>query len=576
MFKLLIKAKRYLPSIVIIMSLLFIIALCNLMLPRLMANLINNGINRSDNDYIMRTGLMMLGIAVFAVICQIVSTYLTSRSSTGFGRDLRSEAFHKITNFSMQQTDEFGTAALITRTASDVREMQMFLQMGLNSVVSVPLNMIGGIVMALSMDVRLGSVIVVAMPVMLIIIIYYIKWVRPLFEAMRDKFDGVSRVLRENLGGIRVIRAFNTIKMEQERFNETNLEYTNINRTARHRMALLNPLTTIVISGATVAVYWFGQFRIQAGAMSAGDIMAFSQYVTQILGAVMGLQMMFSQIPSAITAANRLNGVLDAAPLIEDPEEPVSPPGEVRGEVRFDDVTFRYPGAEKPVLEHISFEARPGETTAIIGGTGSGKSTLVSLIPRLYDIQEGTIYFDRTDVTGMTQHDLRSRIGFVTQEAQLFTGSVAGNISFGKADATFEDIREAARIAQADGFIEGMSGGYGSFVSQDATNLSGGQKQRISIARAIVRKPEVYIFDDSFSAVDYKTEADLRRALKNVTRDASVIIVAQRVSTVMDADRIIVLDEGRCAGQGSHEDLMRNCDVYQEIVRSQLREEEIA
>ncbi|MCL1849509.1 MAG: ABC transporter ATP-binding protein/permease, partial [Clostridiales bacterium] len=366
------------------------------------------------------------------------------------------------------------------------------------------------------------------------------------------------------------------IKLEQDRFNETNLDYTNTNRTARHRMALLNPMTTAVTSGAIVAVYWFGQFRILEGAMSAGDIMAFSQYVTQILGAVMGLQMMFNQIPSAIAAASRLNAVLDSEPLITDPEEPATPPEGVFGEVRFDNVTFHYPGAEKPVLKGISFAAMPGETTAIIGGTGSGKSTLVSLIPRLYDIQEGSITFDRVDITKLAQHDLRSRIGFVTQEAQLFTGSIAENICFGKADASNEEIKEAAIVAQADGFIEGMRNGYNSRVSQNATNLSGGQKQRISIARAVVRKPEVYIFDDSFSAVDFKTEADLRQALKGVTGQASVIIVAQRVSTVMDADRIIVLDEGVCVGQGKHDELMKSCDVYREIVYSQLREEEVA
>lgn len=573
MFKLLMKAKRYLPSISLVVVLLCLIAMCNLMLPRLMAGLINDGINKSDNDYILRAGMQMMGISLFAVLCQILSTQLATRSSTGFGRDLRSETFYKIMHFSMQQTEEFGTAALITRTASDVREMQMFLQMGLNSVVSVPLNMIGGIIMALTMDVQLGSVIAIAMPIMLLIIIYYIKWVRPLFEAMREKIDGVNRVLRENLAGIRVIRAFNTIKLEQARFNETNLDYTNTNRKARHRMALLNPLTTAVISGATVAVYWFGQFRIQAGAMSAGDIMAFSQYVTQILGAVMGLQMMFNQIPSAMAAAARINGVLDPALLITDPAEPAVLPEGVYGEVRFDNVTFRYPGAEKPVLEGISFEALPGETTAIIGGTGSGKSTLVSLIPRLYDIQEGAIYFDQTNITQIAQHDLRARIGFISQEAQLFTGDIASNISFGKIGATMEEIVDAARVAQAEEFIDAMPNGYQSFVSQDATNLSGGQKQRISIARAIVRKPEVYIFDDSFSAVDFKTEADLRAALKGVTRESAVIIVAQRVSTVMDADRIIVLDEGKCVGQGRHDELMRDCEIYREIVYSQLGEE---
>jgi ATP-binding cassette subfamily B protein len=393
---------------------------------------------------------------------------------------------------------------------------------------------------------------------------------------MREKLDSVSRVLREILSGVRVIRAFNTIEMERERFNETNLDYTEAFKKARRRMALVSPMTTMVMSGAMIAVYWFGQFRIEAGAMSAGDIMAFTQYVMQILGSVMGLQMVFNMIPGALVAAKRLNEILNTDSTIADPKNTQSPQSGVRGEIRFENVTFRYPGAEKPVLDGISFTALPGKTTAIIGGTGSGKSTIVSLIPRLYDIQEGKIFMDRIDITQMAQRDLRSRIGFVTQKAQLFTGSVENNIRFGKADATEDEIVGAAEVAQADEFIRAMGEGYDSFVSQDATNLSGGQKQRISIARAIARNPEVYIFDDSFSAVDFKTDVALRSALKNVTTNSAVIIVAQRVSTIMDADNIIVLDMGKCVGQGPHAELMKTCGVYREIMYSQLKEEEIA
>ena len=576
MIKLLAKAKRYLAPMSFVAGLLFVIAMCDLMLPRLMANLVNEGINKGDNDFILRVGLQMLGVSLFAVVFQIIVNYLSALSSMGFGRDLRSEAFRKITYLSLQQTDEYGTASLITRTSSDVREMQMVVQMGLSAVISVPMHMIGGIVMALSMDTRLAVIIIFAMPLLLLIVYLNINWVRPLFETMRDKLDSVSRVLREILSGVRVIRAFNTIDMERERFNETNLAYTDAFKKARRRMALVNPLTTAVMSGATISVYWFGQFRIEAGAMSAGDIMAFSQYVMQILGSVMGLQMVFNMIPSALISSKRLNQILDTKPTVADPENPISPPSGIRGEVRFDNVTFQYPGAEKPVLDNISFTARPGETTAVIGGTGSGKSTIVSLIPRLYDIQGGRILIDHIDITQMAQRDLRSRIGFVTQKAQLFTGSVENNIRFGKSDASLDEIKGAAKVAQAADFIETMAEGYDSFVSQDATNLSGGQKQRISIARAIARDPEVYIFDDSFSAVDFKTDAALRAALKGVTANASVIIVAQRVSTIMDADNIIVLDEGKCVGQGKHASLMQSCDVYREIVYSQLKEEEIA
>ncbi|MCL1803893.1 MAG: ABC transporter ATP-binding protein/permease [Eubacteriaceae bacterium] len=576
MFRLLRKAKRYTLVMAVVVVFLFIIAMCSLMLPRLMASLIDVGITQGDNSYIIKVGMQMLGLSLISAICHIITNYFTAMSSMGFGRDLRSEVFEKITHFSLQQTDEFGTAALITRTASDVRAMQTLLQAGLSSVVSVPLNMIGGIIMALSMDVQLASVVVIAMPVMLAIIFINIKWVRPLFEAMRDKFDNVSRVLRENLSGVRVIRAFNTIDREHERFNKTNLEYTSANRQARHRMALINPATTIVISSATVAVYWFGQFRVLSGNMSVGDIMAFSQYVLQILGAVMGLQMVFNMIPNAMAAAGRLNQVLDSEPLIIDPKEPLTPDEGIHGHIRFENVTFRYPGAEKPVLENITFEALAGQTTAIIGGTGSGKSTIVSLIPRLYDIAEGAIYVDGVDVTQMAQSDLRSRIGFVTQKAQLFTGSVADNIRFGNIGASEDDITAAAQIAQADSFIRDMGEGYSSFVSQDATNLSGGQKQRVSIARVVAKRPEIYIFDDSFSAVDFKTDAALRKALREITGSAAVIIVAQRVSTIMDAERIVVIDEGKIVGQGSHEELMKTCIIYREIVNSQMGGEEAA
>ena len=576
MFKLLYRAKRYLPLMMIVVALLFVITMCNLMLPRLMSSLIDEGVSKGDNDFILNVGARMLGLSMIAVVCQIITNYFISLSSMGFGRDLRSEVFNKVTRFSLQQIEEFGTAALITRTASDVRAMQMLLQAGLASIVGVPLNMIGGIVMALSVDVTLASIIILAMPVMLFIVVLNIKWVRPLFEIMRDKLDGVNRVLRENLSGVQVIRAFNTIEKERNRFNQTNLDYTSANRKARHRMALINPATTIVISGVTVALYWFGQFRVESGYISVGDIMALSQYIIQILGSVVALQMVFNLIPNAVTAAGRINQVLDSGQLIKDPETPETPRADIKGEVRFENVTFRYPGAEKPVLENISFEARPGETTAIIGGTGSGKTTVVSLIPRLYSVQEGAIYVDRLDITRMTQRDLRDRIGFVSQKTQLFTGSVADNIRFGNFEATEADIIAAAKVAQAHEFIQAMSEGYDSFISQDATNLSGGQKQRISIARVVARKPEIYIFDDSFSAVDFKTDAALRAELKKITREAAVIIVAQRVSTIMDADCIIVLDEGRIVGQGAHAQLIRTCDVYREIVQSQLREDEIS
>jgi ATP-binding cassette subfamily B protein len=576
LFKLLFRAKKYLPYLVSVVTLLFVITMCDLFIPFLMRNLVDEGINQGDTAYIMRTGFLMIGVSIFAVSCQILASYLSVRASMGFGRDLRSETFGKITHLSLQQSEELGTSSLIMRTSGDVREMQGLLQGGLNQVVSVPLHMIGGIIMALSINVPMTLIFAVAMPMMLGVVLTQVRWVRPLFVIMREKLDSVSRVLREILSGVRVIRAFDTTADEHARFNETNLEFTDANRKARIRMALMGPITTIIMSGATLAVYWFGGFQIESDTMTIGDVMAFATYIAMILGTFWGLRMIFNMIPRAMVSAQRLNEVLVIESSQQDPENPVTPTEGIYGEVRFENVTFRYPGAEIPVLRDITFEAKPGQTTAIIGGTGSGKTTLVSLIPRLYDIQEGTISINRTDITKMKLGTLRRRIGFISQKAQLFTGSVADNIRFGVDTATDEDMQKTADIAQASEFIDLMTDKYDSFVSQHGTNLSGGQKQRLSIARAVIRNPEIYIFDDSFSAVDFRTESLLRASLKGVTQNAAVIIVAQRVSTIIDADNIIVLDSGRCVGQGKHTELMQTCEVYREIVRSQLREEEIA
>ncbi len=576
MFKLLKKAKPYTKLIVGVVVLLFAAAMFDLLLPTLMSKIVNEGIESGDTHFIIVVGIQMLGVSLASVICSICSNYLSSKASMSLGRDLRSETFRKITYYSMHEVDKFGTASLITRTTNDVRQMQMVLQMGLRQIVSMPLHLIGGIVMAASMDVTLATIIVVAMPLLLIIIALNINWVRPLFRIMMDKLDRVNLVLREILSGVRVIRAFDRLDYEHDRFNNTNKDYTDTNRKARHRMALMHPLTMMVMNGATVAILWFGQYRINVGAMTTGDLMAFSQYVMQILGSVMGIRMIFNMIPRAMVSAGRINEILDTNSDIVDPIVPKTPAKNVRGYVKFENVTFKYPGAEEAVLSNISFETRPGETTAIIGGTGSGKSTLITLIPRLYDIQEGKISVDGVSISEMTQKDLRSRIGFIPQKALLFTGTIADNIRYGKMDASDEEVRAAADIAQATEFIDAMAEGFDSFLSQDATNVSGGQKQRISIARALIKKPEIYIFDDSFSALDFKTDAMLRAALKPVTKDATVIIVAQRVSTVMNADRIIVLDDGKCVGLGTHKELLNTCEVYREIVSSQLKEEEIA
>ncbi len=450
------------------------------------------------------------------------------------------------------------------------------MQMQMRMIVNIPLQMIGGIVMAISKDPTLSLVVAAAMPILAVVVVCNIRWVSPLFSVMQKRLDAVNRVLRENLSGIRVIRAFNRITQESKRFNDANKELTDTSLSAFRRMASMMPLTMLVMNAAILAILWFGNIRVSGGAMTTGDLMAFIQYVSQILMSVIMASFMLNMIPRAMASARRIVEVWDMEPEVLDPETPKLPQKGVQGSVKFENVSFQYPGAERPILENLSFEANPGETVAIIGGTGSGKSTLISLIPRFYDVSTGRITVDGVDVRQMDQHDLRNRIGYVPQKALLFTGSISDNIRYGKKDATEEEIRAAADIAQATSFIENMEDGFDSYLSQDATNVSGGQKQRLSIARAVVRRPEIYIFDDSFSALDFKTDAALREALKPVTRESTVLIVAQRVSTVMNADRILVLDEGKIVGLGTHKELMKDCEVYREIVASQLREEEIA
>jgi len=411
---------------------------------------------------------------------------------------------------------------------------------------------------------------------MILIIIFNIRWVTPLFRQIQTKLDKVNRVVRELLSGVRVIRAFNRIEHERDRFNNANLDLTRTSLSAFRRMAAMQPFTMMTINFAILAIFVFGSIRIDGGHMKTGDLMAFIQYATQIMFSLMMTSMLFGMLPRAAVSARRITEVLSMESEVRDPEQPKLPAKDLKGYVRFENVTFRYPGAEEPVLNNISFEARPGETVAIIGSTGSGKSTLVNLIPRFYEVESGAIYVDGIDIRDMSQEELRSRIGYIPQKAVLFTGTIADNIRYGKADATDEEVRQAADIAQATEFIDAMQDGFNSYLSQEATNISGGQKQRISIARAIVKRPEIYIFDDSFSALDFRTDANLRAALKPITRNSTVFIVAQRVSTVMNADRIIVLDNGNMVGLGTHKELLNTCEVYREIVTSQLSEEELA
>lgn len=567
--------KPYIKYVIGVLIFTFINALSELYLPNMMSKIVNNGIVKGDTNYIMKIGGIMLIVAAFSAVSMIFASLLSSKASMGFGRDLRRKVFAHVEEFSLREFDSIGTASLITRTTNDITQVQQVSIMMLRMMVRAPMMCIGGIIMALSKNARLSIIMLFSMPVLFAVIYIVGKKGFPLFKMIQKKIDRVNLVLREQLTGIRVIRAFDRTRHEEERFDTANKDLTDTSIKVNRIMTLLMPLINIILNFTIIAVIWFGSKHIDSGIMQVGDLMAFIQYVMQIMFSMVMLSMMFIMLPRASASASRINEVLDMVPTIED-KESLSVIGDKKGFLEFKDVTFSYPGAEKPVLTHISFSAKPGETTAIIGGTGSGKSTLINLIPRFYDVDSGAILVDGIDVRDLSQEELRSRIGFVPQKAVLFTGTIADNIRYGKEDATDEEIGYAAEIAQAADFISNMDKGFDSFIAQGGTNVSGGQKQRISIARALVRKPEIYIFDDSFSALDFKTDARLRKALKKETKNATVIIVAQRVSTVMDADRIIVLDEGRIVGIGKHKELLAGCEVYREIVSSQLSEEEIA
>ncbi|MEC0242078.1 ABC transporter ATP-binding protein [Paenibacillus dokdonensis] len=578
MLKLFRNLKPYRLPILFVFLLVFFQSMSDLYLPTLMSDIVDKGIINGDIPYIWKIGGFMLAVALVGAICSIGASYLSAKVAGGFGKNLRSRVFQHVQNFSLQEFDKLGTASLITRTTNDITQIQQVLTMILRMMISAPMMCIGGIIMAVSKDAKLSLVIVVVVPVLAGAIAIIAGKGIPLFKAMQVRLDKLNRVLRENLTGMRVIRSFNRIEHEQKRFNEANFDLTQTAVKVNKIMAAMMPIMMLVMNFSTIAIVYFGGMRISNGHMQVGDLMAFIQYAMQIMFSLIMVSMIFVMVPRASASATRINEVLDMKPQIIDPVRTgeSASVSKQRGYLEFQDVTFSYPGAEQPAIHHISFSAAPGETTAIIGGTGSGKSTLLSLIPRFYDVDSGSVKVNGQAVTDMTQEELRAKIGFVPQKAVLFTGTIADNLRYGKTDATDEELRQAADIAQATEFISKMKDGFESEISQGGNNVSGGQKQRLSIARALVRRPEIYVFDDSFSALDFKTDAKLRAALKEVTADATVLLVAQRASTVMDADRIIVLDEGRIAGIGKHRELMETCDVYREIVSSQLSEEEIA
>lgn len=574
------KLFKYLKSfripIAIIIAFVFVRTLTDLYLPTLMAEIVDEGIVQADTDFIIRIGGLMLAVALLGGVCSIVAGYFSSRVGMGFGRELRNRLFTKVTNFSLHEIDEVGTASLITRTTNDIVQVQNVMIMLLRIATMAPLMAIGSIVMALNKDVKLSYIIVVAVIIMGVMIGIIASNALPLFKIMQVKVDGINLVMRERLTGLRVIRAFNRIDTEEKRFNKANRELTDVAIKVNKLMAIMMPFMTLVFSLSSVAIIWFGAHRVDTGAIEVGDMMAFIQYATQILMSILMLTMIFVMVPRASASAVRINDVLLTEPEIDNPAQPKSI--SKKGTVEFDQVSFYYHsdhGAKEPAISDISFKAKPGEVTAIIGGTGSGKSTLINMIPRYYDVSEGRVLVDGVDIRELDMHELRSEIGLVPQKAVLFTGTIEDNIRFGKKEATDNEVKEAARIAQATEFIDQMPEGYQSVIAQGGNNVSGGQKQRLSIARAIVRRPKIYLFDDSFSALDFKTEAKLRQELLREAKDATVLLVAQKVTSVMNADQILVLDQGKCVGQGTHDDLIESCPVYQEIVASQLSKEEL-
>ncbi|EFM09162.1 ABC transporter related protein [Paenibacillus curdlanolyticus YK9] len=579
MIKLLRYLKPYRIAVTLVLLFVFLQSLSDLYLPTLMADIVDKGIVTGDTPYIWRIGGFMLLIALGGAICSVGASYLSAKSAGGFGRDLRSKLFAHVEKFSLNEFDKIGTASLITRTTNDITQVQQVLTMMMRVMVMAPLMCFGGIIMALSRDVKLSFVIIGLVPIIAVVILIVSMRTIPLFKLQQKRLDKLNLVLREHLTGIRVIRAFNRTRHEQSRFTDANTNLTDTAIRVNRMMAALMPVMMLVVNFASIAIIWYGGIRIDNGGMQVGDLMAFIQYAWQIMFALIFASMMFVMVPRASASAARIQEVLDMQPNIVDPAKRAAAAagqGEAKGFIEFRNVSFRYPGAEMHALSDISFTAAPGEITAIIGGTGSGKSTMINLIPRFYDVSEGTVLIDGVDVREMTQHALRGAIGLVPQKASLFTGTIAENIRFGHEEATDEEVQHAATVAQAADFIGKMPDGYQSLITQGGTNVSGGQKQRLSIARALVRKPSIYLFDDSFSALDFKTDAKLRAALRPETTESTLLIVAQRVSTVMDADRIIVLDEGRIAGIGTHRELLANNEIYREIVTSQLSEEEIA
>ncbi len=567
--------RPYRGALVLVVVLLAAQSIGNLYLPSLMGDIINNGVAKGDTGYIMRTGGFMLLVTLGLAVCAVIAVYFGARTAMAFGRDVRGDVFRTVVGFAQAEINHFGTPSLITRNTNDVQQVQMVLVMALNVMVMAPIMMVGGVIMALREDVPLSGLLVAIIPLMVLVIGTLAVRALPLFRAMQVKIDRINKVMREKLAGVRVIRAFVRTDFEERRFDEANRDLTDTALRVNRLFALMIPALFLILNLSMVAIMWFGGLRINANEMPIGNLIAFIQYVMQILFAVMMATVMFVMVPRAAASGERIAEVLDTPASIHDPETPVELV-QPHGRVEFHDVEFRYPGAEEPVLGGISFVAAPGATTAIIGSTGAGKTTLINLLTRAYDVTGGRITVDGVDIRELRQEDLWRLVGDVPQKAFLFGGTVASNLRYGDESATDDELWHALEIAQAREFVEEMPGGLEAEIEQGGSNVSGGQRQRLAIARAIAKRPPIYVFDDSFSALDFQTDARLRAALRDETRDATVIIVAQRVGTIMHAERIIVLDAGAIVGIGTHAELLETCETYSEIVYSQMTKEEAA
>ena len=529
-----------------------------------------------QTNYIMKDGLKMLGLTVLLTCCAIGAGFCLARMGAGVGRDLRRDVFTKVTYFNNSEMDQFSTASLITRSTNDITQVQNFLSMGLRMMCFAPIMGIGGIIMGLSTCVSLAWVLALALIIMLGLITTLFSIALPRFKKMQSLIDKLNLVSREELSGIMVVRAFANQGFMQERFDKANRDLTQNTLFVNRAMATMMPAMMFVMNGISLLIVWFGGKQIAESNLQVGDMMAFIQYAMHVIMSFLFISMMFIMVPRASVSADRISEILETKNKVDDPAQPQHFEGKVKGMVEFKDVSFRYDGADAEVLEHISFTARPGETTAFIGSTGSGKSTLINLIPRFYDATEGSVTIDGVDVRNLSQQELRDNIGYVPQKGLLFSGTIATNLRYGDEDAPMEELEKSAEVAQATEFISELEKGFDTEISQGGTNVSGGQRQRLSIARALVKHAPIYIFDDTFSALDFKTDARLRKALKTYTEHSTVFIVAQRVSTIMQAEQIVVLDEGKIVGIGTHQELLQNCSTYREIAQSQLSKEELA